>query len=838
MAGASRAAGRGPDELFERARRLSRGARPAEAERLLLRVLDLLGNGRSPRGLTRARVLLTLAYVKAELDHVSEGLRLLDDLQVDADPAMTGLIASQRGLMLIRAGDLDAAAAPMDIAVRELATDPTEQARALLNRGYLRLTRGDLDGARRDFETCVEVAGGAGLVTVVGQARHNLGYLAQLAGDLPRALQEMDDAAEALREWKDLEYVYRVDRARVLFAAGLLAEADEELALAARHLGRGGRHQDRGEVDLSRAQVAMADGRPAQARALGLRAARLFTGRGSQGWARLADLTVAQAMLAHDPPRPVDPTWLVGVAAALERHGLADDARLARLTVRRAQLVAAGPGAVVAGGDRALVRLSRRDRISTRLVARELRADLAEAEGEARRAATERMAGLRELHRYAASFGSLDLQTATAVHGRRLADAGLAAAVATGRPAEVLDWSERSRACASRLPPVRPPDDSEAAALLAQLRFTRQELREVELAGRDDPVHRRRIAELEQRIRQRSWYVAGPGDVENPARLGQVREALAGAGTLVAHVVVAGLVHALVVTPRRAGLVGLGPVGPMVERLRLVRADLDMLAMTGYPAPMRASVSRSLARGLDILHQVLWRPLQGAATDGPLVLVPAGALGAVPWTMLPGLRGRPITVAQSATAWLLQRRPPEQVPAAVVAASGPDLARADEEVTAVAGLWPGARALAGAEATGEALLDALGTSALVHVAAHGTHETTSPLFSALRLADGPLFGYDLARAARLPDHVVLSACDLGRATERPGDELLGMTAALLHAGTRSVVASVARLGDGVASEVTVDYHCGLRAGLSPSQALAAATEERDDAPLVCFGGGW
>ena len=43
-------------------------------------------------------------------------------------------------------------------------------------------------------------------------------------------------------------------------------------------------------------------------------------------------------------------------------------------------------------------------------------------------------------------------------------------------------------------------------------------------------------------------------------------------------------------------------------------------------------------------------------------------------------------------------------------------------------------------------------------------------------------GYDLQRIARTPPTVVLSACDLGLADMRPGDETVGMATALLTAG--------------------------------------------------------
>jgi hypothetical protein len=68
-----------------------------------------------------------------------------------------------------------------------------------------------------------------------------------------------------------------------------------------------------------------------------------------------------------------------------------------------------------------------------------------------------------------------------------------------------------------------------------------------------------------------------------------------------------------------------------------------------------------------------------------------------------------------------------------------------------------------------------------------------------------------------------------------------MTAALLHGGAGSVVANVALVAESAAYEVGAAHHAGLRAGLAPAAALAAAIdrfEGREPVPMVCFGGGW
>ena len=140
------------------------------------------------------------------------------------------------------------------------------------------------------------------------------------------------------------------------------------------------------------------------------------------------------------------------------------------------------------------------------------------------------------------------------------------------------------------------------------------------------------------------------------------------------------------------------------------------------------------------------------------------------------------------------------------------LARSAEEAAEVARAWGLTTSVSGSSATGAALQKAMSGARVVHVAAHGTHQSENPLFSSIRLADGPLFAHELDQTAGTPEHVVLSACELGLATIRPGDEALGLTSVLLRLGTRSVVAGVARIGDDVAAATMASYHGLLAKG--------------------------
>jgi CHAT domain-containing protein len=160
----------------------------------------------------------------------------------------------------------------------------------------------------------------------------------------------------------------------------------------------------------------------------------------------------------------------------------------------------------------------------------------------------------------------------------------------------------------------------------------------------------------------------------------------------------------------------------------------------------------------------------------------------------------------------------------------------------VAATWPGAHLLGGPAATTAGAHAALAGSDVLHVAAHGTHREENPLFSSIRLADGPLYAYEIDPARGTPACVTLSACEAGLATIRPGDEGLGLTHVLLHVGVASVVAGVARIRDEVADTVMRRVHALMASGTDTAEALATATGEARDAPVpapfVAFGAAW
>jgi hypothetical protein len=427
--------------------------------------------------------------------------------------------------------------------------------------------------------------------------------------------------------------------------------------------------------------------------------------------------------------------------------------------------------------------------------------------------------GLAELHDWQSAYGSLDLQSSLVGHGRGLARLGLEQAVADGRPEVLFEWSERARALVARVPSVRAPGDPEAVAELAELRRSRP----------GSPEERA----LRDHIRQQAWFREGAGEVLEPLGLADVQASL-GDTALVSHVIAGGRLVALVATADRADVVDLGPRRVLTDQLPAIRADLDMVA-TKLPEQFRAAIRGDLEAKLERAGSILVGPLSPYVEDRRVVLVPSARLAGTPWTLLPGFRGRPLTVARSASEWATQREWVRPERAGFV--PGPKVERATGEVSACAAAWrDGARVLPEDAGTDE--MARLATTVdVLHVAAHGRHAVENPLFSEIELSGGPWFGYDVEALPRVPDVVVLSACDLGVSSVRWAEEQVGMAAAWLHAGARSVLASPAALNDDLACALQPAFHTALAAGTPPADALAGLAE-LGDLPLVCFGSGW
>lgn len=859
-------------DLWARARGSVDMGRPGTGYKLGSRALTRLGRESLPpeaAAALRARILITMADAQVELGQVEQAASLLD-AALDASPDAGPIVLASRGVLMARTGRLDASLECLDAAVAGLSGSGGSRhnlVRALLWRGLLHLSEARIEPATADCGAAAELGRTAGLDAAVVIATHNLGLARYVSGDLPGALQQMSRAQEAGPQVRS--GVRALDRSRVLLAAGLLAEAREVAEHAERVFEAERSRVDLADALLVTAEIDLVGGGALAARTAARRAARTYaTAKHERGVfaARVmevrADRQVRTAVRSASGRRArLDAERADQLADTLAAAGLREDARAVRLLQAQALLeagdvdaadrAAAAAAALGAGSGRR--RPPQVPLIATELHTRVVDARLELVRGRRSAGLLHIRRGLDELASYQARFGSQDLQSASAVHGLELTRLGLRTALQTESPAAILQWLERSRAASTRLAAVRPSADGVLAQELSKLRMAMYRARMAEQAGESDPDLEDEVDELRRRVRSRSWLVGGSGAVNRPLSLAAVQRRLGQAGghvSIVAPFRGGGRFHALVITARRAHYLRLGRDFGLEPTLNRIIGDLNVLADHRVLAPLRKVAAASLQSGLNRVADYIARPVEPLVQDGPVIVAAAGAAAIVPWALLPGLSGRAISVSPSVTAAVAgMGRTTEEFRHGVLAVAGPEVPHGIAEAQSVAEVYAMGspfdapnQLLTGPAATGRAVLDAIPAGGLLHIAAHGHHEPENPLFSGVLLADGLLYGYDVAPNPTLPSQVVLSSCDVGRTDDRPGGEPLGLVAALLRSGVGTVVAGTSRISDRMAAAVMTAYHERLFKGEAPAIALAGAIKaagelEGDPAPFTCFGAG-
>jgi CHAT domain-containing protein len=126
---------------------------------------------------------------------------------------------------------------------------------------------------------------------------------------------------------------------------------------------------------------------------------------------------------------------------------------------------------------------------------------------------------------------------------------------------------------------------------------------------------------------------------------------------------------------------------------------------------------------------------------------------------------------------------------------------------------------------------------VLHLATHAVVDDRSAARTAIALTpgaeeDGFVAPADLGGFTLQADLVVLSACRTAGGVLVAGEGVQGLTAPLLQAGARSVVATRWRVGDRAALRMVRPFYDALAAGLPVADALRAAKLERlgDGAP--------
>ena len=610
-----------------------------------------------------------------------------------------------------------------------------------------------------------------------------------------------------------------LDYADVLIDLRLLEEALTVARSAAAEFESHGARLMAAQARLRCAQLALSLGDATAAGADVHVAMAEFRRQRRTAWAARATVVAVDVEATGAGHQPDELRRLGRAAGTLQRLGM------------RAEAVAAHLAAGRAGLALAEVRTARRHLRSAGKLARgqallvRLRGHLAQALD----ATTDRdtggvlrhcRTGLTDLARHRAALPSMELRMLASGHGMELGELGLRELLRSAPPARLFSWMELTRAASllSVEPPVAAVEEE-----LTTLRAVEHDLRVARREADQEPAELlARRARLEARIRRAAW--TGQQRLSAKAEVvgsGEVRSLLDGR-YLAEYATVDNALVAVVIGPRGARLVELGPAEPVHRETNMLLFALRRLLRGGQ----HAGQARQRAEfALAALRRALVTPL--VVEDGvPLVVVPSGPLHRVPWS---GLHTGEICVVPSATFWARSRRTAPPVNGAGLAlVAGPGLPGALAEVREVHRAHREASLLLPPDSTVRATLNMISHADLAHLACHGLLRSDNPLFSSLLLSDGPLTLYEVLNSGVVPRRVVLAACESGAEHRYAGGEVLGFVSALMARGTAGVVASTIPLPDGASVPLMTRLHRNVASGASLARAL---WEARADANL-------
>jgi CHAT domain/Tetratricopeptide repeat len=778
-----------------------------------------------------ADVLATLGLALAYAGRTTDGLAAFDDALGLSRGVLTGRVLYRRGMALLEAGRYAQAQEDFRraISVLQRANDPAWTARALNARGLVYVATGSPGRADADFVAAGRLYAETNQELESIYALQNRALSAFSSGDLPAALSFLDGAASRFRPLKLPTPDLSIDRCAVLLAAGLSSDALAEADTAVRNIEQvRGRPDWKAELLLLAANCALAAGQPQAALDRAQAAYRLYRSQQSAWWQAHSGLVLVQAQYAA-----------ANASAQLLRAADRAVARLEALgssEATRAHLLA-GRVAMDLGrrdhADRHFIAAARGRRRGTALsratgwLSEALRA---EAAAEPRRMMAACRRGLQVLDEHRFTLGASELRAQATAHGAELAALAQRHAARARRPRLFLAWTERWRATALAVPAVRPSADAELNTGLAALREVTGRLDEARRKGAPASALQREQLRLEGVVRTRSLQARGGGGRSRAViDIAELLDQLG--GTLLLEIVdVDGVLHVLVCGAGRVRQLRAGRTEDAVRAAEFARFALRRLAHSRPGDDPDSMLAMLKAAGSDLQAAIIG-PAAGHLGDRPVVVVPPGKLHTIPWALLPVLGDRTFSVAPSARAWMRADAAAPPSRRHITLARGPGLVTDGAEVPLVAELYDQVTVLSGGDATAGRVLSALDGAWLAHIAAHGLFRADSPLFSSLRMHDGPLTVYDFEQLRRAPYRLVLSSCDSGVLAPAGADELLGLVSSLLPLGTAGIIAGVVPLNDHAVVPLMVTLHRYLRAGRSLAESMLSVRQDVDGDPI-------
>ncbi|MBV9496399.1 MAG: CHAT domain-containing protein [Acidobacteria bacterium] len=345
---------------------------------------------------------------------------------------------------------------------------------------------------------------------------------------------------------------------------------------------------------------------------------------------------------------------------------------------------------------------------------------------------------------------------------------------------------------------------------------------------------------LLQRLQVTDPEYASLTDVE-PLKLDAIRRELPAETTLLAYFVSGFGVHAWILDATSLEHVKLSLDQPELARITCWATQLGYSNGARGAKPLECGTDPTTA---EDAYTELIAPVRAKIHNSRLLIIPHGPLHYVPFAALRDPTTRRYLIedytllhgpSASSLRFLKAKETPVDGTVLILGdpatAAQPALPGAKREAERVAERFD-TKAKTGREAK-ESLLSHLdGKVDLLHIAAHGTYDSATPLFSSIALAagegaDGRLEVNEILSSLDLSgvNLVVLSACSSGIGKRSGGDEILGLTRSLLYAGTPGVISTLWSIDDEATTPLMEKFYDRLLGGASIADSLRGAQLE-------------
>jgi len=732
--------------------------------------------------------------------------------------------------------------------------EPPDVAAVLSNMAVSYINLNDFARALATYHEARTYCDSHDMPLLVSQADYNIAYLHYLRGEYTRALDLYRTAGEHSERVGDAYHsaLCNLDSAEMYLELNLCDEAAERAERARAQFGALRMPYEQAKAVTNLAIAASRRGDPVRAGRLFGRARQLFGREGNVAWLALVDLY--EAFVLHREGQYVRARQLAEHARDLfARAAVPARAALCDLLLARLELQDGNPQAA---DDLCRAVVEKIVDTQTPILTYQAQFVL----GLAREARGDRDGAIQAFETAHGALENLrtqlrgdDLKLAFLEDKQGVYESLVSNCLASGAPGRLdaaFGYIEggKSRSLAdmiavraASLAPRGAENDTAAPTLRQDLSWHYRQLELEET--RPDKRSAERMDALRERTRElekdlgRSLDEARRTDQEFSAlqtgtsfNLEEIRATLAPGTVVLEYYQARGQTYVCVLGRDQLDIVPLGPIAQLRHLVRLLQFQLSKFRLgPAYLSTFGAQLQTATDAHLRELYAALVAPVRGRLHAEHVVVVPHDVLHFVPFhALLDGNRHLiddfTVSYAPSSSVYRLCRTKPASSGHGAVIMGVPDAGTPFilDEVRAVAEALPASQVFVGADATAHELQTRGEHSRFVHVATHGFFRRDNPMFSSIRLGDGPLSVYDLYQFRLSAELVALSGCGTGLSVVVGGDEQLGLVRGLLYAGAHAVLLTLWDAYDGSTAEFMATFYQQLNQGRTKAQAAQDA----------------